>query len=258
MMFIDRKIPGVMLGHSDYTHHTSDDTPDKVDPVELKRSELIGAGTAWFLATMKPAEAGDLTLLVRANAYQRLGMVVREQSQLIRSLSQDTLLKIWSEAENTLKHEASVERGALQSVLWYSSGEEVSAAVERGTKQVDDLEDIYIHEFRDLAAERGAKVTIPPALEIHPDLRVPERLTRGPLDFGLPEANLSEQDRAWYRSGEFRMSGDVRFELVNFIDGQKTVSDIRDALSAEFFPITMPAVAHYIEDLVKVGVARWK
>jgi len=42
MQFIDRKIPGVMIGHSpDYTHHTSDDTPDRVDPVELERAEIL-------------------------------------------------------------------------------------------------------------------------------------------------------------------------------------------------------------------------
>ena len=33
------------------------------------------------------------------------------------------------------------------------------------------------------------------------------------------------------------MSGDMRFELVNFIDGQNTVSDIRGDLSAEFVPV---------------------
>ncbi len=57
MMFIDRKIPGVMFVHSDYTHHTSDDTPDKVDPVELERCQMIGASAIWFLASLNREEA---------------------------------------------------------------------------------------------------------------------------------------------------------------------------------------------------------
>ncbi|HET7038523.1 MAG TPA: DUF4910 domain-containing protein, partial [Gemmatimonadales bacterium] len=56
MMFIDRKIPATMFTHSpDYTHHTSEDTPDKVDPVQLERCELIATGAAWFLANLGAA-----------------------------------------------------------------------------------------------------------------------------------------------------------------------------------------------------------
>jgi hypothetical protein len=258
MMFIDRKIPGVMIGHSDYTHHTSEDTPDKVDPVELKRSELIGAGTAWYIATMRPTEGADLTLLMGANALQRVASVAREQSQLIRDLPEDAILTVWAEAENTLKYAANVERAALHSVLTVSPGAEVSAVVDVESRQINLLQESTLKAFRDFAAERGVKAKIPPALDIRPDLRVPERLTRGPLDFGLPETRLPDSTCAWYHSKDFPLSGDMRFELVNFIDGQKTVSDIRDAVSAEFSPVPVAAVAHYIDDLVTVGVVRWK
>jgi hypothetical protein len=44
---------------------------------------------------------------------------------------------------------------------------------------------------------------------------------------------------------------------VNFIDGKRTVSDIRNALSAEFGPLPTTAVARYVEDLVEVGVVEW-
>jgi hypothetical protein len=53
------------------------------------------------------------------------------------------------------------------------------------------------------------------------------------------------------------MGGDERFELVNFIDGRRNVTEIRDALSAEFGPVPMGAVARYLEDLVTVGVVQW-
>ena len=89
------------------------------------------------------------------------------------------------------------------------------------------------------------------------DLRVPVRLTRGPLDFGLPLSRLSAEDGAWYR-GAFPLDCDQRFELVNFIDGRRTVSDIRDALSAEYAPVATVIVAMYLEDLVRVGVVKWK
>ena len=55
MMFIDLDIPGVMFSHSpDYTHHTSENTPDKVDPVELERCEIIATAAMFYLSNLGP------------------------------------------------------------------------------------------------------------------------------------------------------------------------------------------------------------
>jgi hypothetical protein len=42
-------------------------------------------------------------------------------------------------------------------------------------------------------------------------------------------------------------------ELGNFIDGKRSISDIRDAVSAEFAPIALPVVVEYFERLAKTG-----
>jgi hypothetical protein len=42
-------------------------------------------------------------------------------------------------------------------------------------------------------------------------------------------------------------------ELGNFIDGKRSISDIRDAVSAEFAPIALPVVADYFDRLAKQG-----
>ena len=57
MMFIDRKIPGVMFSHDpDYEHHTSEDNFDKVDPVEPERCEIIlPRARIWYLANLDDA-----------------------------------------------------------------------------------------------------------------------------------------------------------------------------------------------------------
>ena len=86
---------------------------------------------------------------------------------------------------------------------------------------------------------------------------MPVRLTRGPLDFGLPASRLEPDAAAWYGSPEFPLSGNARFELVNFIGGERTVTDIRNMLSAEFGPLPTAAIARYLEDLVEVGVVEW-
>ena len=53
-------------------------------------------------------------------------------------------------------------------------------------------------------------------------------------------------------------SDDVTYEIVNFIDGVRTVSEIRDAVSAEFEPLGVDAVAEYLDLLAKAGAVSFK
>jgi hypothetical protein len=75
------------------------------------------------------------------------------------------------------------------------------------------------------------------------DRRVPTRLGTGPLPKPeLPTAFL-----------KFENVDTVVAELGNFVDGQRSISDIRDAVSAEFAPIALPVVVEYFERLAKAG-----
>jgi hypothetical protein len=82
-------------------------------------------------------------------------------------------------------------------------------------------------------------------------------MTRGPLDFGLPESRLSREDAA-KAPGQYEVNGDVRFEAVNFIDGKRSVADIETALIGEYGRRSFKGLDRYIEDLVKVGLVQWK
>lgn len=109
-----------------------------------------------------------------------------------------------------------------------------------------------------LVKERGLTYSKPWSVSIEHDLRVPIRVTRGPIEFSLPEHKLPPKEAAWYNSPEFSLNSSTRFELVNFVDGQRTISEIQNALSAEFGPVETQVVSRYLEDLVQVGVMRWK
>ncbi|MEE9187054.1 MAG: DUF4910 domain-containing protein [Bacteroidota bacterium] len=259
MMFIERKIPGIMFSHSpDYTHHTSEDTPDKVDPVELERCEIIAAGTMWYLANLEPSQAVDLVYYVGANAAQRIGRAARRGHQELTSSSSEALATTWAEAENTINHLSRREMEAVRSVLHFNAAETVRQVVEWIQKQLSLQHASVLEGIRTTVYSRGVTAKEPPPLVAKPDMRVPVRLTRGPLDFDLPESKLPPANAAWYESVEFTLTGAERFELVNFVDGQHTVSDIRDALSAEYGAVETTVVARYLDDLVRVGVLEWK
>ncbi len=257
MMFIDRRVPGLMLGHDpDYTHHTSEDTPDKVDPVELERSAMIAAGTMLYLADLTDAQGADLAHLVASEGAARLGEAARVARTRMPGADSAGRAAAWFEAWNAVTHAGRWEREAVQSVRQFADGPASRAAVDAGQQRLQAQEQALVRALMDEARAAGLAVAATPAPPWRTDERVPVRLTRGPLDFGLPASRLPAEAAAWYE--RLPLGGDARFELVNLIDGTRTVSRIRDALSAEFGPVPTAVVARYLEDLVRVGVVRWR
>jgi len=255
MMFIDRRIPGVMFTHDpDYTHHTSEDTPDKVDPVELERSEIIATAAMLYLSDLSPLEAVDLVQLTAGNGAARLGEAMREARRRMLATTGAARQEAWAEARNAVVHAARQEREAARSVLSFAGAAPVRDAVTSAEQRLSAQEAALTDELRAAARAAGIPTGDRPRAA---GVRVPLRLTRGPLDFGLPESRLPAERAAWY-AGDMPLGGDARFELVNFIDGRRGISEIRDALAAEFGPVPLEAIARYLEDLVTVGVIRWK
>ncbi|MCH8276579.1 MAG: DUF4910 domain-containing protein [Bacteroidetes bacterium] len=258
MMFIDRKVPGIMIGHGpDYTHHTSEDTPDKVDPVELERSEIIGTGALWYLANLEPDEAGELIHIATRAAFDRLSRAAHQADTMIAEADLQELPVTWFEAQNLLSLQALHAAKEISSVLNFADAPELRQMVDRFHGVVTVQFEAYTEQLKAYVTERAGQEIEGRTPYTEVDDRVPVRLTRGPLDFGLPESRLDSESAAWYSANGRALSGNVRFEMANFIDGERTVTDIRNLVSAEFGPIPQDAIAHILQDLVSVGVLSW-
>ena len=48
------------------------------------------------------------------------------------------------------------------------------------------------------------------------------------------------------------------YEIVNFVDGKRTVGEIRDAVAAEYGPLPVQLVSDYLEACREAGVIQWK
>ena len=46
------------------------------------------------------------------------------------------------------------------------------------------------------------------------------------------------------------------YEVLNFVDGKRTVRDIRDAVSSEYGPVEIALVAEYLRALEAAGVVK--
>jgi hypothetical protein len=259
-MFIDRKIPAAMLNHSpDYTHHTTDDTLDMVDPVELERSELLAAAAFWYLANLDGEQALELAHLTYASSSRRLGAASRRAQSRVAEAADDDLPVVWAEAQNVIDAAANREQATLASVLHFSDDQAVQEQVNLLKELLGEQRDVLSRALRAAVVARGLADSqqMPPLVAVE-DARVPVRTTRGPLAAGIPESALAAERRAWYGQEGQALSDGVRFEIVNFIDGARSVTEIRNSIAAEFEPIDAAVVARYLEDLVTAGVAEWR
>ena len=48
------------------------------------------------------------------------------------------------------------------------------------------------------------------------------------------------------------------YEIVNFVNGKRTVGEIRNAVSAEYGPLQVNLVADYLDACAEAGVIQWK
>lgn len=77
------------------------------------------------------------------------------------------------------------------------------------------------------------------------DRRVPSRVSPFKGDAGVvPPAALAKHASV----------RDVTYELTNFVDGKRSISDVRDAVFGEFGSVPLPAVVEYFETLAKAGI----
>ena len=109
------------------------------------------------------------------------------------------------------------------------------------------------------AVAEGRTSTAPKTLDRRVPVRTPE--VRGPLGVYYYD-HLTEvlgPDATRDTALERRPNGDVlAYELLNLIDGKRSVTDIRDVLTGRYDVIAASEVAEYLELLARARVVSWK
>ena len=253
-------IPSMRLGHwPDYTRHTSEDTPDKVDPVELKRSEIIAAGTFWYLANLSETQSLELVNLVASKAHGRLASEVRKAADSLLKVPPDQLEKMYNEGRGIISFVLRKEIQALRSILYYVSTTPTKSLIRTWTRTLESQAQLKIQALQALMQQRGGRLSFSPGLtaeELEADSWIPTRVTRGPLANGLPESRLTPDEKEWYKTPEAQKLD--TYLLINFINGLRSILEIRNTLSAATQPVSLEAVDHFIRDLAKLRLAKLK
>jgi hypothetical protein len=244
-------IPSIYLrDHPDIYIHTTGDLADNIEPTKIKRSAFIAAASGYYLATM-PDRGESLLALSFANAYQRLAEDGRRAAAMAQGRTH------LQEAAVIVSQGVLREQRRLQSITRFLPLD--SSMLDRLKAGLADTGKAMLASFLSPAdAERLARAGFhQPAT----DTRVPIRnaSVKGPL---APGGDWL-REKAGAGSAAIAIAGapdsdDVTYEIANFVDGVRTVSEIRDAVSAEFEPLQLAAVAEYLDLLARAGAVSFK
>lgn len=200
------------------------------------QAAIIAAASAYFLATLPNAGAEALLSHLTVGAHARLaedGRKAVAQMGNQQRASADVLIMFGQAIEREQRRMRSFERFMPQPVDATLHSRILD--MERGITSVWTSIGITSSPFVPAAERirgRGGD-----------DRRVPARAGTGPLPRPEPPTAFLK----------FPNVDVVIDELGNFIDGKRTISDIRDAVSAEFAPIALPVVSDYFDRLAKAG-----
>jgi hypothetical protein len=233
------RIPGLYLHDwPDRYIHTNFDTAANIDPTKLRRAAFIGAVSAYFLANMSENDVPAVLSLLRRNA------LIRSADLIERRLSLDP-----ADADAVTNIHWQIERGKLNSVREF-------ADIPKPERM------IAIAYLRDLAGLVGSPATNNPSPG---DDTVYERNAeiQGPMSaFGYsylidkygkePSAELKLPKY----TGAHGSSGEYVYEALNLVNGQRTVTDIRNWLTAELGPVPIEYVSEYLQALESIDVIR--
>jgi hypothetical protein len=217
----------------------------------------ISAAAAQFLANVGPAEADLMMADISGRQTGRLGAEKARAERMLIDADAKTVHKAVREARVVVNQAFLREKEALASVRFFirKDGDLENLLLGR-LAGLDAVRAAYIKEVEGLYASRcrnvnvKAEMAVPTKDEIRLGGLVPVRTPK----VGRDDARRlrEELQKLKYQPPVSIMMAER--ELRNFIDGKRSILDIRDAASAEYEPLDLLDVEKWVGIQEKLGL----
>ncbi len=261
VVFLDGgvRVPAVLLiVWPDMWYHTSGDTPDKSDSTQLKRVAFISAAAATFLANAGFEETLRMIHETSSRGLARLSKEKLRAEAMLIDAPASSLGEAFKEALNILQQSFDREKQALSSIRFFIRGEkDLERHLQAKLAGIERLRQVAVAELEaayKFASERhGLKPQIPAPTkdEIRLSQLIPVRTEKMRGYFNSREFNARRREMG--RDLPSYELGRMEFEARNFIDGRRSILDIRNALAVEYGPVSLQDVENFVRTLEKTG-----
>jgi hypothetical protein len=231
------RIPGLYLHDwPDRYIHTNFDLAANIDPTKLKRAAFIGATSAWYLANFSDQDVPAVLRMLKRNALQRSAELAERRASLPAI-----------DAAVATRIHFNLERRKVHSVEPFASLDEGDHA--GAVAWLDGLERLLVTPEPTIYIPRNETVY------------TRNKDVKGPMHaFGYSyiDDRLGAERAANLRLANHSTphgdGGMFAYEALNFVDGKRTISEIRDWLVAELGDVPLEYVEEYLSALESIGV----
>jgi aminopeptidase YwaD len=249
--------------------HTDHDTLQQIDPTKLRRIALLGAAAGYVYASMDAERARALLPFFTSQSEIRLARLFQQAQQLVEDPKLDSGAA-WYEARNVLRQGLRRERETLSSLLQFAGSNPNDSAPEKPLADQIATFNTWIDSQAKARGAQGVEPKAPWAGEVTAK-KIPVRVGDfGPLTYqndDVLKARLTPERVAKIRllNSEATpllnvedLSELYAYEIVNFVDGKRSVGEIRDMVSAEYGPLALDLVDDYLDACQEAGLIQRK
>ncbi len=231
------RIPSIYLHDwPDRYIHTNYDVPANIDPTKLKRSGFIGASSAYFLADFGNKNLPMLVDLMKLQVLKRTSLML--QNSLDLSL----------EEGKNMKH-----------YFWVHEMERFNSVIPFASRAIELRDDysIFVKNLKTTVGQ-GQQLDLPHKKATIVYTRNSD--IKGPMsvfgyDYFIDHFDSEKKKPQLFSYKGKRGSGsEYAYEALNFVNGKRTILEIRNLLSAEFGPIPLELVVEYLKDMSTINV----
>jgi aminopeptidase YwaD len=234
-------IPAIYLNDwPDRYIHTNFDTPANIDPTKLKRAAFIGAASGYYLAGFSVKDAPALWQVIKTRSLQRMARMMERRAGLAEAeIAKLNRFYLW--------HEVTV----YDSMRFFNA-----EPLPREDAVLDSM--VFSADRERLLGKTPAAV--PPTgdgalvFKRNPDIKG----TMSAFGYDYFEDKYGEERARSVRLLRFQglrgSDGEYAYEVLNFVDGGRSVQEIRDAVSAIYGPVPVEIVLEYLRALETIKV----
>jgi hypothetical protein len=219
--------------------HTNFDTPANVDPTKLQRAAFLAAAAGYVLADAGPEQAAALWENVRLRSLRRAATALERRASLDAA-----------EAAALVRFQRWYERAMVDSLARF-------VTVPSALRAQADAHLAVLDRLWGVPAPLPAAIG-PGAVVYRRNPAVKGTVSAFGYDYLEDHYARASALRLPAYTGARGGGGDYAYEVLNLVDGRRTVAEIRDAVSAIYGPVPLDLVVEYLQALREAGLVEEK
>lgn len=254
--YMQHGIPAVIFNTwPDPWYHSSQDTPDKLDPTQFKRAAVVSIGAMTVLATADDPMAVRVVADVLGRGAERMTANQRKGLGYIGDVtSASQLPQAYVDARAAVRHQTNVEKAVLKSasVLFANPSDAEKKLAATYDPLIEARASALLAELKATYTLASATWKVPASEPVQSDLE--KQAARTVVQRNAPAGGAGagggggRGGQGGGRGGSpSRIPGHMTGELNAALGRGMTVLEIRDFISGEFEPVPLQDVWDYVK-----------